>query len=71
MTAARLVDLGVGCAFLDPFVARTLNNPAVGVRKLTPHITHSYSILTPSNTLASEEVNNFLKCLNEVANTLK
>ena len=71
MTAARLVDLGVGCAFLDPFVARTLNNPAVGVRKLTPHITHSYSILTPSNTLASEEVNNFLKCLNEVANALK
>jgi DNA-binding transcriptional LysR family regulator len=31
MAAARIVDLGVGCAFLDPFVAGTLNNPDVGI----------------------------------------
>ena len=47
MAAAGIVDLGVGCAFIDPFVAGTLNNPDVGIRKLTPHITHSYSILLP------------------------
>ena len=71
MAAARLVDLGVGCAFLDPFVARTLNNPTVGIRKLSPHITHSYSILAPSNASISEEARKFLKCLNDVANVLK
>jgi DNA-binding transcriptional LysR family regulator len=71
MAAARLVDLGVGCAFLDPFVAHTLNNPTVGIRKLSPHITHSYSILAPSNASISEEASKFLKCLNDVADVLK
>lgn len=71
MAAARLVDLGVGCALLDPFSARTLSNPAVGIRKLTPKITHSYSILAPSNTSIKEEVNCFLNYVNEVANEYK
>lgn len=69
--AARLVDLGVGCAFLDPFSARTLSNPAVGARKLTPGITHSYSILAPANTPIREETNYFLTCLNDVADEYK
>ena len=70
MADAWLLDLGVGCAFLDLLVARTLNNPKVGIRKLTPHITHSYSILAPSNASTSKKVRKFLKILNDVADAL-
>jgi len=55
LTAARLVALGVGCAFLDPFVARNMASPAVGVSRVSPAITHSYGIFAPSNTPVGEE----------------
>ena len=55
LTAARLVDLGVGCAFLDPFVARTMASPRVAVRRMSPAITQSYGIFAPSNTPVGEE----------------
>jgi DNA-binding transcriptional LysR family regulator len=71
MAAARLVELGVGCAFLDPFVAQTINNPAVAVRKLTPVITHSYSVFAPSNTPLGDETKYVLECLNAIVDDLK
>jgi len=66
MAAARLVSLGVGCAFLDPFVARTIVGPSVSLRKIKPAITHSYSILSPNNTPVSEETRQILICLRTV-----
>ena len=70
MAAARLVELGVGCALLDPFVAATINDPTVSVRKLSPRITHRYSVFAPSNALISEETEHFLDSLNNVVDEL-
>lgn len=66
LAAARLVSLGVGCAFLDPFVTQTIAGPTVGLRKITPAIRHSYSILSPTNTPISEETRHILISLRAV-----
>jgi DNA-binding transcriptional LysR family regulator len=71
MAAAQLVELGVGCALLDPFVARTINNPSVAIKKLTPAITHSYSVFAPSNTPLGDETKYVLESLNAVVDDLK
>ncbi|MDA1100033.1 MAG: LysR family transcriptional regulator [Proteobacteria bacterium] len=66
VTAARLVALGAGCAFLDPFVARTIAGPKVSLRKTSPAIRHSYSIFAPSNTPIGEETRHILASLRTV-----
>ncbi len=66
LTAARLVALGVGCAFLDPFVARTMASPTVGISRVSPAITQSYGIFGPSNTPVGEETAQVLDNLRAV-----
>ncbi|MHA1108866.1 MAG: hypothetical protein ACTSQV_07100 [Alphaproteobacteria bacterium] len=58
--------LGVACAFLDPFVARTMASPTVDVSRASPTITHSYGILAPSNTPVGEETAQILENLRAV-----
>ncbi len=58
--------LGAGCAFLAPFVTRTMASPTVGVSRVSPAITHSYGVLAPSNTPVGEETVQILENLRAV-----
>lgn len=70
LAAARLVALGAGCAFLDPFVAQTIAGPSVGSRKLSPAITLGYSIFAPANIPLGEETKHILANLRAVVDDL-
>lgn len=55
VTAAILARAGVGCAFLDPFVARTLAGPETVIARITPPIVHSYGVHVPVGATPSSE----------------
>ena len=60
LAAARLVALGVGCAFLDPFVADTIACPEIVVCRPSPEIRHTYGVHIPPSTAITTEARAFL-----------
>ncbi|MFX4221568.1 MAG: LysR family transcriptional regulator [Thalassobaculum sp.] len=60
-SAALLARAGVGCAILDPFVARALAGPATVSARITPSITHAYGVHIPAGTPTSAEVERMLE----------
>ena len=61
VTAAQLVRLGVGCAFLDPFIANTVRGSDIQVSNIRQKLTHSYGIYAPSRDSISREAAEFLE----------
>lgn len=59
-SAALLARAGVGCAVLDPFVARNLAGPDTVTARIAPAITHAYGVHVPSGTPMSAEVERML-----------
>ncbi len=55
VTAAQLVRLGVGCAFLDPFISGSVRGPGISVLPVSQKLTHAYGIYAPSNGSPSQE----------------
>jgi len=70
LTAARLVELGVGCAFLDPFVAKAIVSPTVVSRRVQPPITHAYGVFAPTKRPLRGEAERALKMIHEVVREL-
>jgi DNA-binding transcriptional LysR family regulator len=70
LTAARLVELGVGCAFLDPFVAAAIAGPKVVSRRVKPSITHAYGVFAPTERPLSGEAERTLDMIRDVAREL-
>ncbi|NQW10192.1 MAG: LysR family transcriptional regulator [Alphaproteobacteria bacterium] len=60
LAAARLVALGVGCAFLDPFVADTVARTGIAIRRPSPKIEHAYGVYAPPSTAITAEARTFL-----------
>ena len=67
LTAARLVELGTGCAFLDPFVARSLTSGSVVTCRADPAFGHSYGVFAPHSLPLSDEAGQALDFLRQVA----
>jgi DNA-binding transcriptional LysR family regulator len=67
LTAARLVELGTGCAFLDPFVARSLTSGSVVTCRANPAFGHSYGVFAPQSLPLSDEAGQALDFIREVA----
>ncbi|MDF1790704.1 MAG: LysR family transcriptional regulator [Thalassobaculaceae bacterium] len=59
-SAALLARAGVGCAILDPFVARALAGPQTVCARISPAITHAYGVHVPTGTPMSSEVERML-----------
>ena len=70
LTAARLVELGTGCAFLDPFVADAIVGPKVVSRRVQPPISHAYGVFAPTNRPLRGEAERALGLIREVAREL-
>ncbi len=60
VAAAQLVKLGVGYAFLDPFIAGLVDGPSVKVVSIHQKLMHKYGIYVPSNGSLSQESMQFL-----------
>lgn len=60
LTASRLVELGVGCAFLDPFVAAAVAGPGIAIRRPVPGIALAYGVFAPPSMVMSAEAKAFL-----------
>ena len=60
-----MVRLGVGCAFLDPFIAASVRGPEVRVSKVRQKLTHAYGVYAPSTESLSREVEEFLNTLRD------
>ena len=69
VTAGQLVRLGVGCAFLDPFIARSVSGPETTVRKIKPSISHTYGIYAAPGTAVTGEVAALLDAIHNVVDT--
>ncbi len=67
LTAARLVELGTGCAFLDPFVARSLVSGSVVTCRVDPAFGHSYGVFAPQSLPLSDEAGQALDFLRRAA----
>ncbi len=65
-TAALLSNAGVGCAFLDPFVARRLAGPETVVARLSPPIIHGYGVHVPSGAAPSAEADRMLRHIKRI-----
>ena len=59
-SAALLARAGIGCAILDPFVARALAGPNTVSARISPPITHSYGVHVPTGAPPSAEVERML-----------
>jgi DNA-binding transcriptional LysR family regulator len=70
LTAARLVELGIGCAFLDPFVADTIVGPKVVSCRVQPPIPHAYGVFAPAKRPLSSETERTLEMIRQVAQEL-
>lgn len=60
-SAALLARAGIGCAILDPFVARALAGPNTVSARISPPITHSYGVHVPTGAPPSAEVERMLE----------
>ena len=65
-SAALLARAGVGCAILDPFVARALAGPDTVTAQIAPAITHAYGVYVPAGTPMSAEVARMLEHIKRV-----
>lgn len=65
-SAALLARAGVGCAILDPFVARVLAGPNVVTARISPAITHAYGVHVPTGAPMSAEVERMLEHIKRV-----
>ena len=65
VTAAQLVRLGVGCAFLDPFIAASVRGPEVRVSKIRQKLTHAYGVYAPSLESLGREAEEFLNTVRD------
>jgi DNA-binding transcriptional LysR family regulator len=65
VTAAQLVRLGVGCAFLDPFIASAVRGPGIHIVRLRESLTHAYGVYAPVSGLRSDEAQQFLDTVRE------
>jgi len=70
LTAARLVELGIGSAFLDPFVAEAISSSKVVSRRVRPPITHAYGVFAPMERPLSGEAERTLDMIRDVAREL-
>jgi len=60
VTAAQLVRLGVGCAFLDPFISGAVRGPGINVTRIRQNLSHAYGVYAPPNGPPSQESMEFL-----------
>ena len=60
IAAAQLVKLGLGYAFLDPFISDLINGQNIKVVSLQQKLLHKYGIYVPSNGSLSQESMQFL-----------
>ena len=57
---------GVGCAFLDPFIAATFTGPEVVVAKTAPALPHAYGAHVPSGAEIAPEASRILEAINQI-----
>ena len=66
VTAALMTRAGVGCAFLDPFIAATFTGPEVIVAKTEPALPHAYGAHVPSGAEIAPEASRILEAINQI-----
>ena len=71
VTAAQLVRMGVGCAFLDPFISGSVRGPGIEVVPVLQKLTHAYGIYAPSTDPISHEAAQFLESVLDFARTAR
>lgn len=66
VTAALMTRAGVGCAFLDPFIAATFTGPDVLVGRTQPAMPHSYGAHAPRGAEIAPEARRLLDAIEQV-----
>ena len=66
VTAALMTRAGVGCAFLDPFIAAAFSGPAVMVALTRPEVPHAYGAHVPHGTEVAPEARRLLTAIGHV-----
>lgn len=69
VTAALMTRAGVGCAFLDPFIAAAFTGPEVVIGRTTPPMPHAYGAHVPRGADISPETRRLLNAIEQVVET--
>ncbi len=66
VTAALMTRAGVGCAFLDPFIAAALTGSEVVVARTRPEVPHAYGAHVPHGAEVAPEASRLLAAIGHV-----
>lgn len=66
VTAALMTRAGVGCAFLDPFIAATFAGPKVVVAQTKPAMPHAYGAHVPRGAGIAPEASRLLDAIDQI-----
>ena len=69
VTAALMTRAGVGCAFLDPFIAATFTGPNVIVGQTEPAMPHAYGAHVPGGADIAPEARRLLDAIDQIVGT--
>ena len=67
LQAAQMVSKGIGLAIIDPFIAETIKNNDVVIRKLNPKIEYEYGYILPSGRKLSSLTEEFISYAKEIS----
>ncbi|MDA0763261.1 MAG: LysR family transcriptional regulator [Proteobacteria bacterium] len=67
LQAAQMVSKGIGLAIIDPFIAETIKNNDVVIRKLNPKIEYEYGYIWPSGRKLSSLTEEFISYAKEIS----
>jgi DNA-binding transcriptional LysR family regulator len=69
VTAALMTRAGVGCAFLDPFIAAAFTGPEVVIGRTVPPMPHAYGAHIPRGADISPETKRLLNAIEQIVET--